>query len=64
MMTDKMAQQIATDFMHKHKDASCKIGSHTTNGVERFVVHVTWPKKKEGERRRKALTIANPTQAF
>ena len=64
-MEEKVAKQVAADFTHHHKDSFTKIGSHVTNGVKRFVVHVTWKKPEdEGATRRKPITLADPTQAF
>lgn len=59
MMTEQTAQQVAADFEHDHKNANVSVGSHVTNGIKRFVVHVTWKKRKG-----KAITIADPTQAY
>lgn len=59
MMSETTAGQVAVDFEHDHKNAITQVARQVTNGVERFVVHVTWKKKKG-----RAITIADPTQAY
>lgn len=58
-MNKHTAEQVAADFEHNHKNAVTKIRAQVTNGIERFVIHVTWKKRKG-----RVITIADPTQAY
>ncbi len=55
-LTKKSAEELAAEVSDKQAGVYAKVGSHTTNGVKRHVVHVTHA--PEAEDRRPAYTIS------
>lgn len=42
LLTQHLANQVATEVMSADDHAIAEVGSHTVNGEERHVVHVTY----------------------
>jgi hypothetical protein len=55
MFSKKAAEVLASDINDTQMNTTAKVGSHTTNGVTRYVVHIT---HGESENRPPAETIS------